>query len=216
MTGLILKDMYSLRSYFVKQILLMAVIYLIISVTIIQSFGFFAPMMVMSVMMMLISSFSFDETAKWDTYALTLPLSPRSIVGAKYLLMLGAMVSSSAVILLICGVGDALVYQEGIVEMAGTTAGIAITYLAMSFLVMPMFYKMGVEKARVAMILTMVAPFMLIVGGVSYLENAGFDFDALFASVSLPMLAVGGVLLLIALGVGSYLLSVKFYSEKEY
>lgn len=216
MTGLILKDMYSLRSYFVKQILLMAVIYLIISVAMIQSFAFFAPMMVMSVMMMLISSFSFDETAKWDTYALTLPLSPRSIVGAKYLLMLGALVGTSAVVLVICGVGDALVYQEGIVEIAGVTAGIGITYLAMSFLVMPMFYKMGVEKARVAMILTMIAPFMLIVGGVSYLEKAGFDFDALFASVSLPMLAVGGVLLLIALGAGSYLLSVKFYSEKEY
>lgn len=216
MTGLILKDIYSLRSYFVKQILLMAVIYLLISVAVIQSFGFFAPMMVMSVMMMLISSFSFDETAKWDTYALTLPLSPRSIVGAKYLLMLGALVGSSAVVLLISGVGEALIYQEDFGEIAGTTAGIAITYLAMSFLVMPMLYKMGVEKARVAMILTMVAPFMLIVGGVSYLENAGFDFDALFASVSLPMLAVGGVLLLAALGVGSYLLSVKFYSEKEY
>ena len=90
MTGLILKDIYSLRSYFVKQILLMALIYLLISVTMIQSFAFFGPMMVMSVMMMLISSFSFDETAKWDTYALTLPLSPRSIVGAKYLLMIGA------------------------------------------------------------------------------------------------------------------------------
>ena len=216
MTGLILKDMYSLRSYFVKQILLMAVIYLLISVVMIQSFAFFAPMMVMSVMMMLISSFSFDETAKWDTYALTLPLSPRSIVGAKYLLMLGAMLGSSAVILLICAVGDALLYQEGFAEIAGTTAGIVITYLVMSFLVMPMFYKMGVEKARVAMILTMVAPFMLIVGGVSYLENAGVDFGALFDSVSIPMLAVGGVLLVIALGVGSYLLSVKFYSEKEY
>lgn len=216
MRGLILKDIYSLRSYFVKQILLMALIYLLISVTMIQSFAFFGPMMVMSVMMMLISSFSFDETAKWDTYALTLPLSPRSIVGAKYLLMIGALAGSSAVVLLICGVGDALIYREGFGEIAGSTAGIAVTYLMMSFLVMPMFYKMGVEKARVAMILIMVAPFMLFVGGISYLEKAGFDFGALFASVSLPMLAVGGVLLLIALGTGSYLLSVKFYSGKEY
>lgn len=216
MTGLILKDMYSLRSYFIKQILLMAVIYLLISVVMIQSFAFFGPMMVMSVMMMLISSFSFDETAKWDTYALTLPLSPRSIVGAKYLLMIGALVGSSAVVLLICGVGDALIYQEGFGEIAATTAGVGVTYLVMSFCVMPMFYKMGVEKARLAMVLCMVAPFMLFVGGVSYLQNAGFDFEALFASVSIPMLAVGGVLLLIALGAGSYLLSVKFYSEKEF
>ncbi len=69
MMGLILKDLYSLRSYFVKQICLMAVVYLAISVAMIQSFAFFAPMMVMSVMMMLISSFSlrcrFRRAASW-------------------------------------------------------------------------------------------------------------------------------------------------------
>ncbi len=51
MTGLILKDLYSMRSYFVKQIGLMALIYLVICVAVIRNIVFFAPMMVMSVMM---------------------------------------------------------------------------------------------------------------------------------------------------------------------
>ena len=216
MMGLILKDLYSLRSYFVKQICLMAVIYLGISVAMIHSLAFFAPMMVMSVMMMLISSFSFDETAKWDTYALTLPLSPRSIVGAKYLLMIGSLMGTSAVILLLCGALDAFTYREGLGQIAATTVGVGLAYLVLSFIVMPLFYKVGVEKARVVMVLCFMAPLMLFAGAVSFLENAGVDLAAIFASLSVPMLAAGGALLLAALGAGSYLLSAKFYVEKEW
>lgn len=216
MIGLILKDLYSLRIYFLKQIALMAVLYLAISVAVIGSLAFFAPMIVMSVMMMLLSSFSFDETAKWDTYALTLPLSPRSIVGAKYLLSMGMLAVTSVLLLLVCGVVDVFTYRDGIGEIAVPTLCVGIVYLAMGFLVMPMFYKLGVEKARIAMILCVVAPMMLFVGAASFLEKAGFDFEALFAAVSVPMLAAGGVLLLAALGAGSYLLSVRFYAAREF
>lgn len=215
MTGLILKDLYSMRSYFVKQMGLMALVYLLISVAVIKSVALFAPMMVMSVMMMLISSFSFDETAKWDAYALTLPLSPRSIVGARYLLMGGMLLGFSAVIAALCCAVDAFTFQDGAATVLGSTAGVAVSYLLVSLIVMPLFYKLGVEKARVAMILCFIAPFMLIVWLAEYLQNSGFDVTVFFSGVSLPVLVAGGVLLLAALCVGSYLLSVKFYAEKE-
>ena len=85
MTGLMLKDMYSLRTYFLKQLALMTVLYLAISVGLMKNFSFLSPMLTMSVVMMLISSFSVDEASSWDSYALTLPVTPRAIVGAKYL-----------------------------------------------------------------------------------------------------------------------------------
>lgn len=215
MTGLILKDLYSMRSYFVKQMGLMALVYLLISVAVIKSVALFAPMMVMSVMMMLISSFSFDETAKWDAYALTLPLSPRSIVGARYLLMGGMLFGSSVAIAALCCAVDAFTFRDGAVEVIASTAGVAVSYLLVSLIVMPLFYKLGVEKARVAMILCFIAPFMLIVWLAEYLKNSGFDVTVFFSGVSLPVLVAGGALLLAALCVGSYLLSVKFYAEKE-
>ncbi len=87
MTGLMLKDMYSLRTYFLKQLALMTVLYLAISVGLMKNFSFLSPMLTMSVVMMLISSFSVDEASRWDSYALTLPVTPRAIVGAKYLLL---------------------------------------------------------------------------------------------------------------------------------
>ena len=74
MTGLMLKDMYSLRTYFLKQLALMTVLYLAISVGLMKNFSFLSPMLTMSVVMMLISSFSVDEASSWDSYALTLPV----------------------------------------------------------------------------------------------------------------------------------------------
>ncbi len=215
MKGLILKDLYAIRSYFVKQVGLMALMYLLISVVVIQSVAFFAPMMVMSVMMMLISTFSLDETAKWDAYALTLPLSPRSIVGARYLLMGGMLLGSSAVIAAVCCAVDALTFRDGAATVLGSTAGVAVSYLLVSLIVMPLFYKLGVEKARIAMVLCFIAPFMLILWLASYLETSGFDVAVFFSANAVPVLVVVGVLLLAALCVGSYLLSVKFYAEKE-
>lgn len=215
MAGLILKDLYSMRSYFLKQIGLMALMYLLISGFVIRSIAFFAPMMVMSVMMMLISSFSFDETAKWDAYALTLPLSPRSIVGARFLLMVGMLLGSSVVIGALCCAVDAFTFRDGAVEIIASTAGVAVSYLLVSLIVMPLFYKLGVEKARVAMILCFIAPFMLIIWLAEYLKNSGFDPVVFFTGVPLPALAAAGVGLLAALCAGSYLLSVKFYAEKE-
>ena len=79
MTGLMLKDMYSLRTYFLKQLALMTVLYLAISVGLMKNFSFLSPMLTMSVVMMLISSFSVDEASSWDSYALTLPVTPRAL-----------------------------------------------------------------------------------------------------------------------------------------
>ena len=49
MTGLMLKDMYSLRTYFLKQLALMTVLYLAISVGLMKNFSFLSPMLTMSV-----------------------------------------------------------------------------------------------------------------------------------------------------------------------
>ena len=106
MTGLMLKDMYSLRTYFLKQLALMTVLYLAISVGLMKNFSFLSPMLTMSVVMMLISSFSVDEASSWDSYALTLPVTPRAIVGAKYLLFYGALLGTGVIASVLCGVLD--------------------------------------------------------------------------------------------------------------
>ena len=129
MTGLMLKDMYSLRTYFLKQLALMTVLYLAISVGLMKNFSFLSPMLTMSVVMMLISSFSVDEASRWDSYALTLPVTPRAIVGAKYLLFYGALLGTGVIASVLCGVLDSFTYRNGFLEIAASTGGVIVVYM---------------------------------------------------------------------------------------
>ena len=181
MTGLMLKDMYSLRTYFLKQLALMTVLYLAISVGLMKNFSFLSPMLTMSVVMMLISSFSVDEASSWDSYALTLPVTPRAIVGAKYLLFYGALLGTGVIASVLCGVLDS--------------------------------FKLGAEKARVAMTLCFILPFLLIVWGFSWLGDGAAAF---VESLPWPMIATVGGLILVLLCAASFFVSVKFYESKEY
>ena len=213
MTGLMLKDLYSLRTYFLKQLGLMTVLYLVLSVAVMKSFAFMAPMLTMSVILMLISSFNVDEASKWDSYALTLPITPKSIVGARYLLFYGALIGTGVLLTAVCALLDSFTFHEGLLSIAAATGAIVALYTLMAAFVLPLFFKLGAEKARVAMTLCFIAPFLAVVWGASYLETGA---PAFLESVSWEAAAVIGALVLVLLCVGSYLLSVKFYENKEY
>ena len=170
MTGLMLKDMYSLRTYFLKQLALMTVLYLAIPVGLMKNFSFLSPMLTMSVVMMLISSFSVDEASRWDSYALTLPVTPRAIVGAKYLLFYGALLGTGVIASVLCGVLDSFTYRNGFLEIAASTGGVIVVYMLVTVFMLPLFFKLGAEKARVAMTLCFILPFLLIVWGLSLIH----------------------------------------------
>ena len=200
MTGLMLKDMYSLRTYFLKQLALMTVLYLAISVGLMKNFSFLSPMLTMSVVMMLISSFSVDEASSWDSYALTLPVTPRAIVGAKYLLFYGALLGTGVIASVLCGVLD-------------STGGVIVVYMLVTVFMLPLFFKLGAEKARVAMTLCFILPFLLIVWGFSWLGDGAAAF---VESLPWPMIATVGGLILVLLCAASFFVSVKFYESKEF
>ena len=90
MTGLILKDFYALRNYLCKQLALMAIIFLGIGL-VFKSCSILPIMLMMLMVMTAMSSFNVDESAKWDGYALTLPVTREQIVGAKYLFSVGIL-----------------------------------------------------------------------------------------------------------------------------
>ena len=83
MTGLILKDFFTLKKtliYMVVVILLFNGIYTTAGNS--HFSDFFISVMVVSI---LISTMSYDEYYHWDRYAAILPVSRRQIVGAKYI-----------------------------------------------------------------------------------------------------------------------------------
>lgn len=219
MMGLILKDIYSLRKYFLKQIFYISAMYLILAVTVLHTISFIGCMMIMSIMMMLISSFSIDESAKWDAYALTLPITHRSLVGAKYLLFYGTLVIVGVSTSLICGVVDAFTFKEGIEIILGSSGAIMALYALVSAIFLPVVYKMGAEKARIVLTLCFIIPFIGIFWAANYLgqESEGAQNIMNFLeNLPWPLVVAAAVLILILLVLASFFLAVKFHEQKDF
>ena len=111
MYGLIWKDFLVLRKT-LRLYVLFLLGYLGMALLGIFDLTFVTTFCVVILMILPISAFSYDEFARWDRYARTLPLSSRQIVGGRYLfvllllLVVAAIGAVSAVLLSLTGSAD--------------------------------------------------------------------------------------------------------------
>lgn len=220
--GLVKKDWYCLRTYLVKQIGLLTVMYLILGF-VLKSMSMLPAMLILGVTMSLTTAFSLDETSNWNAYALTMNVTPRQLVAEKYVLFYCAMLGLGLSTSLIAGGLDALLFADteshAEMMMLGLGGGVAVMliYALVTAIDIPLFFKLGIEKSRLPMTLTFVIPFVIIFPTAQYwgplLEDA---FDAM----SLPVLVGaigGGLVVVIALAVLiSYRVSVSIMEKKEF
>ncbi len=209
MMGLILKDYYALKNYLLKQLLVGLAVCLVVSV-IIESAGFLPIMLMLMTVNASISAFAIDESAKWDGYALTLPLTRAQIVLARYLFAAGSLLLTGAVGAVLGVLLDNIVFHAGALEVLGATVGIFLVYLLMSVLSLPVYYKMGVEKARLITILLYLVPFAIFVGILPSIDLAFLE------SLPLGWIAAGFAAAVLLLAVLSCLLSVRIYRGREF
>ncbi len=209
MKGLLLKDFLLLKKTGRIFILLMG-LYLVMTVFMDTDLG---PLMVFICGMLSISTFAYDEQAKWDGYALTMPLSKRDLVCAKYILtiLLCLVGAVAGAILSIAGSLDAPVTDwNGIL----TASGIALcaSYLFNS-LALPLLYKFGAEKSRVILLACYAVPLI----GASLVMNELEKSTASLLRLQ-PLLNLGAILLpfvTIAALLISYFISLRIYGRKD-
>lgn len=215
MIALLLKDFYSLRTYLLRQFGLMILIYAVVAFSM-KSFSILPAMLILTAMMMLVSSIAVDDSSHWDTFALTLPINARDIVRAKYVLFLGSLLGVGFGSTILCAVLDAFTFHEGIGALLAVAVGVCAMYLPVCCICLPLFIKLGAEKARIFMTLVMMIPFFGVVFGV---QAFGDQLNAMLANPA-PMqialwLAIAGLALAIMVVV-SYSISVKLYESKEF
>lgn len=210
MKALIYKDFYTLRGYLLKQGALMAVVYIGISVFM-KSFTFFAAMFVMTLMMLLISSFNLDEVSRVNTYLLTMPVNKIDIVRGKYVLVMGWLSIGSIVCGLLCTLLDMISFRKGAIEIWSTNLLVMVVYLLAISFVLPIFLLLPAEKARIWMTLSMLVPFFFFMLIADFLPE-GSD------STDLPwgIIAAGIAILLIVVITASYQVSKKLIQRKEF
>ncbi len=217
MTGLILKDIINLKKN-VKIFAILAVLYGFMAFTTSDA-NFFSSMFTMLIAILTLSVYSYDELAKWDVYALTMPVSREDIVRGKYIIMLlltllGALLGTAITTVI-------KIIQKDNHFLSGVQSSLIGGAIVILFycIAMPFITKLGVEKARLIFFAIYLIPF----GIIYFVGNAVKSGDIIipeqlitFAERLAQNAAILGLLVILFALVVSYTISVGVYRKKEF
>ena len=217
MTGLIWKDfMVSKRT--VKAYLGIMIFYAALTVMGMFSVTFVTAFVSVMLIMLPISAFAYDEQAKWDRYAMSLPMGRSRVVGARYLFTLLIVLGSLAFALL-AGVAVAVTGKGDLMEVLVSALTTLAAGLLIADVLLPLCYKVGPERARPYLYALVFIPAL----GLFLAYRMGIHIDtswldrlarsspaAVLGLFSLPLLAA------LALTFVSYLISCRVAAGKEY
>lgn len=214
MKGLLVKDFLNLKSTFKRLIPIMA-LWMIIFLP--NGNSTFFGVVIMMMTMMVVTTISYDDLAKWDSYALTMPVSRKEVVTGKYVVML-LLDGMGVIMALIIGlIGVLILKNSSWSEMMAVLVIIASIGLIAGSTMLPLIYHFGTEKARIIIILVAMVPtglVLLLSGMVSerqwqWLTNIGAD-------ISLSMTIIGLAVFSAFYVACSYMISKRIYEKKEF
>ncbi len=209
MRGLILKDILNLRNY-AKQLLLVMGVFIVYGFALKQP-EFVNFMFLMYGSMAVLTTMGYDEKVGWDKIAFSLPVSRKDIVRAKYIVWL--LLSTIAVLIAsFLGIIMEYMQKESIGEYLLVVMTVEAIYLMAFSIIIPIVYKMGTEKARLAMLAIFMLPSIAILLFVQFYKG-----KADFANVDnvVQYIVPSVVILSIIVIYISYRISVSILRKKE-
>lgn len=215
--GLIIKDLLQLKSY--KRTLIMFIIIFIASSTMQEhTRNVLTVMMTLGLGMFSIATFSYDEMAKADKYILTLPLTKKEVVLAKYILVIsstiiGALLGSLVSIILSLAMKTQLPNLLELLELAiGSIFGIGIV----EAIQIPFIYKYGAEKGRIQIFIA-IAIIAFLLGGIVWIAEK-YSINLAANSIINGMMNFLPIILILVTAIIyyiSYKIAYKIYDQKE-
>ena len=205
MSGLLRKDLYVAD----KSGRLLLVLALVFSM--VPSLGAFGSTYAMMLaVMMPLNSVAYDERCKWDRYAAMLPCRTGQLVWSKYLLSYLYTLLGSCIIVLGAFLRGMVTGAVDWKETAEMSVMLAVIMLFITALGLPILYRVGSEKGRLAMILCMGA-------GVGAAMGLMGIFGKSLELPELPLPVVIAAVAVLAAGATwlSVRLSVYFYRKRQ-
>lgn len=206
MTGLLLKDFLYLKRQGRIFLFLLAFYIIFFAATgsgTDQITSMLLTLIPMLPMIVLTNAFAYDEMSKWNTYALTLPITRGKLVFARYLLSLLLTCGMALIPFLMNLLSDSLSEETGAAVYAAVGAALLLCEI-----LIPLFYRFGTQKARLALLVIVLIPTL----GAFLLKQARFaapsDAQILFLLKISPVF-------LVVFSVVSYYLSCKILENKE-
>ncbi len=214
MKGLLLKDIYNMRK--VGKQYLLILLFFTCYCFFLKNPSFFPMMTVMSFSMLVLTTMGYDEAAGFDKYALTLPLNREDLVRAKYLLLVLLLVFSFVLGML----GSTLIglFMQGdtepILDQMLSVATVAVIFLLVYATILPLVFKLGVEKARMMMMVCYIAVFAGIF--IVFKLAVGLGASGELMEEKMMILVPAAVILTVLYLIGSYFVSIRIIRKREW
>lgn len=209
MLGLVKKDLLMIKGN-LRQAILFLIVFIILAL---QENNIIVIVPVFVSMMIFMTTFSYDEYNKWEAYAISLPVSRKNIVKAKYFASIILWVIALLVTVVITGIMGIFEQNLNYSEMFGMILGCVFSIVLLEAVMFPLIFKFGVEKGRIGVfigVFVIAALLGFIFTGID-LENAnGFiEFFNNYYYILIPLVVV--ILMVI-----SYFISKRIYLKKEF
>ena len=169
MRGLIYKDFMVLLRVG-KVYLAMLVVYFFLTLTDLFAASFFSTLLAVLMITIPLSTFSYDESARWDKFAASTPAGREGVVRGKYCFLLLCCALLTVLILAITLLffsikGDWSQFPELLVS----TAAVVWVSLLINLIICPLVFRFGPEKARVLIMVILASLFLLIFGAATFM-----------------------------------------------
>ncbi len=213
MKGLLLKDFYTVKSMW-RYVLFIAIVFSL-------SFwgkgdGTLAAMFSFVSTILLLNSLAQDEMDQWNKTALTMPLTCRQIVLAKYLFAMLLCIFGTVCGLLLTlatrliGMGNDIMPLELVAVSSAVSSAVILLVIA---LMLPLNLKFGVQKSRYVLLAFVAIPVLL--GALA--DASGLRIPAMmYFGVSGVGISVMVILALVLALFVSFRISVRILEKKEY
>ena len=208
MKALIYKDLLAVWKY-CRNYLFMCAAFLTASIFVEEySFLQMYPLILMGTLVNAL--IAYDERDKWDRQVLTMPVTRKQYVSAKYLT---GLILQGVVLLLTAGAHALQLHLAGSLVRDAFWMDIAmlvILAVAAPSLILPFIFRNGSEKGRMAYLIVFGTLFALVAAGGVVLEKLG----VVMVPTEIPMGAIS-VVAAVVLYPASWALSVHWYGKRE-
>ena len=210
MMGLIKKDLLMFKNSY-KSLIITFVMYIAYSFMFDMNMTFLFPFMIV---MICLSTFSYDDFNNWDSYAITLPKGRINVVKSKYIVTIVLLIIAT-----ILGFTISLITENiknnpiNIKETLSEIFGLLLALAFMISILYPIIFKFGSEKGKIAMITVGIS-----IAGIVLLFTKYIKIDISLDIIQniekfLPIICLALSTLMITI---SYNIAKKIYSKREF
>lgn len=160
MKGLLMKDYMGMKET-LKMSLMTIIIFMVIGI-VSNNIMYIIMMIMIMGMNQTMTSMSYDQASNWSEYSLTMPIRREDIVLSKYLFTLLNTIASTIISLLIVFLTIYKKSNMSVLEILLSHYSIFAMVTLINSIIIPIVFKKGIEKARIAILGVTLIPMAII------------------------------------------------------